>query len=320
MKVFTALLTALFCSVPSVNSWAETQKSIATQPNLSAERFGIKTIITPKDDPKVVSTLYKDLDQDGVEDRIDHCLNTGVGYAVDEFGCELDTDKDGIYDRFDQCPGTPLNTPVNFLGCEGDQDKDRVLDSKDECPNTPLGTKVDERGCKIDEDQDRDGVIDSLDICPDTPLGTPVNPNGCKPEAFVITNIIFDTASYNIRADQQPILEKDAAKLRQLESGELLVITGYTDSVGKAHRNEKLSWNRAQSTKDYLVKTFNIPEQQVYVHGKGENDPIATNGTVEGRQKNRRISLEIKAIGELPKGAKNNIPKEMLGYTRYENH
>lgn len=319
MKVFTTLLTALFCTLPSANSWADTQKPV-TPPNLAPERYGIQTITDTKDDAKSVRTLYKDLDQDGVDDRLDQCLNTGVGIAVDAFGCELDSDKDGVYDRFDQCPGTPRGIPVNFLGCEGDHDKDGVVDSKDECPNTPLGTKVDDKGCKLDDDQDKDGVPDAMDLCPDTPLGSVVNQHGCIPEALVISNIVFDTDSFYIRADQRSILEKDVAKLRQLEANEVLIISGHTDSVGGAEHNVTLSWNRAQSTKDYLVKTFNIPAEQIYVQGKGKVQPIATNDTVEGRQQNRRIELEIKPAQELPEGIKKDIPKEIRGTTNYKHN
>ena len=291
MKVFTTLLTTLFCAVPFVSSWAETQpQSTHSNVNLAPERHGIKTINVQKDEAESVTTLYKDLDQDGVSDRFDHCLNSGAGIAVDMYGCELDSDKDGVFDRFDQCPNTPAGVPVNFLGCEGDQDMDGVVDSKDECPNTPLGTKVDDKGCKIEAAQ----------------------------ETLVISNIIFDTDSFYIRADQRPILESDAAKLRQLQGSEVLIITGHTDGIASAGYNTILSWNRAQSTKDYLVKTFGIPEEKIYVQGMGKAQPIATNNTPEGRQQNRRIELQIKALQDLPKGIKNNIPTKILGNTRYK--
>ena len=293
MKVFTTLLTALFCTVPFANSWAETQKS-STLPNLAPERYSVKTVnTTDKDEANAVPTLYKNLDQDTVDDRFDHCLNTGADIAVDKYGCELDSDKDGIFDRFDQCPNTPVGVPVNFLGCEGDQDKDGVVDSKDECPNTPLGTKVDDKGCKVE----------TVAVAPDT---------------LVISNIVFDTDSFYIRADQRPILEEDATKLRQLQESEVLIITGHTDIVASAEYNIVLSWNRAQSTKDYLVKTFGIPEEKIYVQGMGKAQPVATNDTAEGRQQNRRIELQIKALQDLPEGIKNNIPEEILGNTRYK--
>lgn len=280
--------------------------------------YAIQTL-EGNDDSDQITTLYKDLDQDGVPDNQDHCLNTGIGYEVDGFGCELDSDKDGVYDRTDQCPDTPREIKVNFLGCEGDADKDKVLDSKDKCPGTPLGTPVNSVGCKLDNDSDGDGVLNEQDQCPGTPKGTVVNQYGCKPEAIVITNIVFNTGSYEIRADQQAILDRDISRLRAVLTSEILLVTGYTDSAGSATSNEKLSWNRAQSTKDYIVKNFNYQEKQIYVDGKGEANPVATNATKEGRAKNRRIEFKIITKKELPSAAKQNIPENMKNYRRYRN-
>ena len=66
MKVFTTLLTALLCTVPFANSWAEPQKS-STLPNLAPERYSVKTVnTTDKDEANAVPTLYKNLDQDKI--------------------------------------------------------------------------------------------------------------------------------------------------------------------------------------------------------------------------------------------------------------
>lgn len=277
----------------------------------------IKTL--EDDNAADVTSLYKDLDQDGVPDLQDQCLNSALGHKVDAFGCELDSDRDGIYDRTDQCPNTPRDIKVNFLGCEGDADKDKVLDSKDKCPGTPIGTPVNSVGCKLDNDTDGDGVLNQEDQCPYTPKGTVVNKYGCKPEALIITNIVFNTGSYEIRADQKAKLDKDISRLRAVLTSEIVLVTGYTDSAGSAKSNEKLSWNRAQSTKDYLVKNFNYNEKQIYVSGKGEANPVATNKTKEGRAKNRRIAFKIITKKEVPFEAKQNIPATMKNYNRYRN-
>lgn len=278
----------------------------------------IKTLYENKTD--YVKSSYKDLDEDEVSDRLDHCLNTDWAIAqtgqVDQTGCELDSDGDGVFDRWDYCPNTPKGILVNFLGCEGDEDRDSVLDSKDRCPGTPYGVKVDVHGCKVDMDRDGDGVFDKEDMCPNTPKGAKVNKFGCQPREKVITNIVFNTASYEIRADQKPTLEHDVSRLAELKPGEVLVIVGYTDNRGCSEGNLKLSWNRAQSTKDFLVKEMNLPADRIFVYGRGEAAPIATNDTSEGRQKNRRIELEIIPQETLPKGAKRLIPPEMTDYVR----
>lgn len=309
MRTATTLLITLIFSLASVQALANDQNN--------EKRHSLITIEEAEDDPSQVTTYYKDLDQDGVPDKQDHCLNSGLGYKVDAFGCELDSDRDGIYDRNDQCPNTPRGIKVNFLGCEGDEDKDLVLDSSDKCPGTPIGTKVNAHGCKINNDFDGDGVINSQDQCPRTPKGTVVNKFGCKPRNLVITNIVFNSGSFEIRADQKPILDKDISRLREVKPDEVVLVTGFTDSQGSAASNLKLSWNRAQSTKDYIVKNFNYNEKQIMVSGKGEASPVATNATKEGRQKNRRIQFKILKRNKIPSDAKQNIPDRMKGYSRY---
>ena len=262
---------------------------------------------------------YRDIDQDGVLDKYDFCHNSEVGYQVDKNGCEPDTDKDGVYDRADQCPETPLGTKVNFLGCEGDEDLDGVLDSIDQCPRTPVGIEVNEKGCGVDNDSDNDGVINLVDQCPETPLGKKVNRFGCQSKGFVITNIIFNTGSYEIRADQKTILDHDISQLDDADFNQLILITGHTDSVGVESRNEQLSWNRAQSVKDYFVRNMNYDANKILVLGEGEYSPIASNATKDGRQQNRRIEFAIIDKDKVPARAQQQMPEEMKGYTRYPN-
>lgn len=280
---------------------------------------GIYSLTKIQGTPSAVAEYYEDLDQDGVQDTLDHCPNSAPDQAVDARGCEADTDKDGVYDRLDQCPETPRTISVNFLGCEGDEDLDRVLDSKDRCPGTPLGTKVNTYGCKVEMDDDQDGVLNPKDQCPNSPPNSIVNQYGCQPEETVITNIVFNTGSYEIRADQKAILDKDISRLRDVTTEEVVVITGYTDDRGSEDSNLKLSWNRANSTKEYFVKTFNYNPNQVLLLGKGEADPTTTNATAEGRQANRRITFTIMDKRLISKAVRLNMPNEMKHYNRYQN-
>jgi len=67
-------------------------------------------------------------------------------------------------------------------------------------------------------------------------------------------------------------------------------IIGYTDSIGSQHYNKLLSLKRALSVKDELVKN-NISSSRLIVEGNGEDSPIASNDTPEGRAKNRRVEF-----------------------------
>ncbi|KUJ74400.1 hypothetical protein AVO42_03045 [Thiomicrospira sp. XS5] len=280
--------------------------------------YAIETIEQSSDDSEQVSTLYKDLDQDGVPDRQDQCLNSKLGYKVNELGCELDSDQDGVFDSTDQCPNTPKDVKVNFLGCEGDNDKDLVLDSQDQCPETPLGTKVNAYGCKENNDLDKDGIINQEDQCPETPTGSSVNRYGCIPQAVVTTNIVFNTGSYQIRADQTALLQKNVSQLKNLEPDEVILLTGYTDSRGSSQSNMKLSWNRAKSAKDYMIQNFNYDNGKIFINGQGESHPVAENNSRQGRQKNRRIEFKILKKPEIPSDAQLQIPEKMKHYNRYQ--
>ncbi|GKT12796.1 MAG: OmpA-OmpF porin, OOP family [Thiomicrorhabdus sp.] len=264
-------------------------------------------------DYEIVTTYYKDLDQDGVKDQFDHCPNSFYGTEVDQLGCELDSDSDGVVDRFDKCTSTPYGAVVNTFGCQNDEDGDGVYDSQDSCPGTPKGARVDFRGCAIVEvDIDQDQIDDSVDECTDTPFRTKVNGLGCAPVERILTNIVFDSYAHDVREDQASILRQDAAHLSDLNDNEVILITGHTDYQGMEPINLRLSWRRANSAKQFLIKELGHSEDRVYIMGKGEMEPIADNETEDGRQKNRRIELKVITDEALPIDAQLNIPEEML--------
>jgi len=70
-------------------------------------------------------------------------------------------------------------------------------------------------------------------------------------------------------------------------------LTGHTDNVGNPTNNKRLSFKRANSVKDELI-ILGLDKDQIIVIGYGEEQPIADNATKEGRQKNRRVELQIK--------------------------
>jgi general secretion pathway protein A len=71
-----------------------------------------------------------------------------------------------------------------------------------------------------------------------------------------------------------------------------VTVTGYTDSHGDRLYNVMLSAERANRVKAYLVEN-GVPETKITVHGKGPENPIESNATLEGRKKNRRVEIEL---------------------------
>ena len=99
--------------------------------------------------------------------------------------------------------------------------------------------------------------------------------------------------------DSSEILPQAEVNLRSLgqalQSPQLapyqIRIEGHTDSTGPAAYNVELSHRRADSVKQYLVEYFNIEADRLLTDGSGEDEPIASNATREGRQKNRRAEF-----------------------------
>ncbi|MBI2817913.1 MAG: OmpA family protein [Acidobacteria bacterium] len=71
-----------------------------------------------------------------------------------------------------------------------------------------------------------------------------------------------------------------------------VAVEGHTDSVGGDDYNQRLSEQRAASVRGYLVQQ-GVPANDVRAEGFGESDPIASNSTPEGRQRNRRVDIVV---------------------------
>ena len=233
---------------------------------------------------------FIDSDGDGVADDTDRCPNTPPGTRVDAYGCEVDSDGDGVKDSMDKCPGTPRGMAVNSDGCPMDSDGDGVADDKDKCPNTVRGAKVGPDGCELDGD--KDGVVDRLDECPDSAPGVQVDIKGCEIKGEIrLPGVNFESNSDRQLPGATSVLDDAVATLSKNPTI-TVEVAGHTDSDGAAEYNEGLSARRATTVRDYLASN-GIAENRLTVRGYGESQPIADNGTREGKAENRRVVLRI---------------------------
>ncbi|MGE5156380.1 MAG: OmpA family protein [Betaproteobacteria bacterium] len=241
--------------------------------------------------------IPKDSDGDGVVDAVDLCPNTPPGDRVDLNGCSLpkDADGDGVPDSADRCPNTPAGESVDASGCPLDTDKDGVPDAADRCPATPPGQRVDATGCPLPTDSDGDGVLDSVDKCPGTPRGQKVDAVGCAvlftgvTRTVILQGVNFETGSANLTSQAREVLDRVAASL--LAYPDLRVeVAGYTDSRGSSALNLRLSRDRAQSVRSYLIGRGVEPER-LRARGYGAASSVDTNSTSLGRARNRRVEL-----------------------------
>lgn len=231
-----------------------------------------------------------DSDGDSIIDRRDACPDL-MG-KEEHLGCP-DSDKDGLYNYEDSCVFTA--GPQENNGCPyQDIDGDGILDNKDKCPNQ-FGPKIN-NGCPL-KDQDYDGIIDRLDHCPQTP-GDSSN-GGCpvleeeeeEIIEFAFKNLEFETGKAIIKPESFPSLDA-LAELLNTKNTWRLILKGHTDSVGDAQINLVLSKKRVEQTKTYLIGK-GVIKNKITTQFFGETQPIAPNTTDLGRQKNRRVEMEI---------------------------
>lgn len=233
-------------------------------------RFAIDQNWSARFDARVINSL--DVEQtDGI-------VSLGIGYA---FGghdsapkpkpapmkpTEKDTDGDGVGDTTDRCANTPIGVVVNAAGCPLDTDGDGVADYKDKCPQTPAGRQVDEVGCKF--------VLSRTEQ--------------------IRMEVNFASNSAEVPSQYLSEIEKVANFLKKF-GGVSAVIEGHSDSSGSDAYNKVLSQRRADAVKAALVTRYGIDASRLTAIGYGEERPIASNDTRDGRRENRRVVAVLKA-------------------------
>jgi len=119
-------------------------------------------------------------------------------------------------------------------------------------------------------------------------------PASVRQSVVIQADALFDFDKSVLRPDGKKSIDDALAKISGVDL-EMVIATGHTDSIGTDAYNQRLSERRAQAVKDYLVSK-GIPASKVTTIGKGESQPVATNKTKEGRQKNRRVDIEFKGV------------------------
>jgi len=106
---------------------------------------------------------------------------------------------------------------------------------------------------------------------------------------LTLGDVLFDTGQATLKSSSYGTLDRLATALRE-KSARKVLIEGHTDNVGSDESNQGLSERRAQSVQSALMQR-DVARSQVTALGKGENFPIASNDSADGRQSNRRVEL-----------------------------
>ncbi len=255
------------------------------------------------DDPTKNGCPLEDKDGDGIVDKDDACVDL-PGIKTEDpktNGCPADKDGDGVYDQVDACVDTPgeKSDDPKKNGCPGDRDGDGVIDKDDKCPDQP--GKAELQGCP-DPVRDKEGIENDKDACPDEPGKADPDPkkSGC-PKAFIkegkikiLDQVKFKTNSAEIlkAPDSDSILEAVAKILKDHPEIKKIRVEGHTDTKGIPKNNLTLSKNRAASVVKWLTKA-GVDKARMESDGYGQDKPIDSNTTEEGRKNNRRVEFNI---------------------------
>lgn len=265
-------------------------------------------------------TSSYDLDgyRSGSDDMWDSYLSASLGLTFTGENCKVDKDNDGLGKCDEKKIGTDPNNP--------DTDGDGLLDGEEflTYKTDPLKADTDGDGLSdgdevhkyktdpLKADTDGDGLNDgdevlkyktdplkkdtdggSVDDGTEVRRGTdPLNAEDDVVKIgvpIVLEGITFDVNKATIRPESEATLMK-ALKTLQTYQDISVEISGHTDSDGSNKKNQKLSEDRAESVKAWLVSK-GIDGSRITTKGYGEDKPIADNKTKEGKQKNRRIEF-----------------------------
>ncbi len=302
---FTSLETLVaghYNALHQVQFGAALGLGILRQPGTPDVRFLLRVAYAPIRRPPDA-----DLDKDGIPDRDDACpQEKGISDPDrNRNGCPRpsDVDNDGVSDAQDLCPREPrgLHPDPKRVGCPlGDQDHDGILDIEDACPKQPPGDKPDpsRKGCPM-PDRDNDGVIDKEDACPEQAAGDKPDPKrvGCPlapPKEQGVDEellrglrpIFFARRSSKLDGKAEEGLQALAEQLRKHPERKKILIRGHSDREGSDADNDRLSRERAEAVRAWLIKN-GIAADRLETRGLGRSTPLPPEEGKEAQPESR---------------------------------
>ena len=156
-----------------------------------------------------------------------------------------------------------------------DTDGDGVPDERDQCPETPAEAKADDSGC----------------VPPEPKPAVPTIETAVAGDRIVLHGVNFETARATLTTNAKTILDGVAEKLAARPELHIEV-GGHTDARGSDSYNQDLSERRARSVMVYLTE-HGIAAERLTAVGYGEAEPVDSNDTDEGMERNRRVELKV---------------------------
>lgn len=189
-----------------------------------------------------------------------------------------DQDHDGVTDEKDQCKDVPEDRDGDrdTDGCpeeEADDDRDGIPNSEDDCPNAKE---------TINGFQDEDG-------CPDPGDRRVIYEDG---EVRVLDTVKFRTGSAELDPESHSLLDQVALTIKANPDIEKLRVEGHTDETGTRDMNKKLSQDRADAVRTYLIRK-GVAKDRISAKGYGPDKPLADGKDPKSLAKNRRVEFIV---------------------------
>jgi len=276
--------------------YSDKNKSVQTDGNGAGQYEDDKVTIQRDEDGagqyiNKVTGVTLQVDKDGAGQYIDE--KNDLSIQVDSNGTGLYTDKkNNVTIYVNENDVRYVSTDIEMVnngdgsGTYTDKSKNLVIenDGKGKAKITFNGqtTEVDAKPLE------KPGKLPKLEMVPPVP--------SIEANSLLITldsGVLFDVDKYDIRPEAEEALKNLATVLKEMNVKNF-EIDGHTDSDASDEHNQVLSENRANSVKNFLVSQGVTAE--ITTKGYGESKPVASNDTVEGKQKNRRVEIIIPTI------------------------
>lgn len=198
---------------------------------------------------------------------------------------------------------------VRFAPTKNDSDGDGVSNAQDKCPSVPedIDGDQDSDGCpEEDKDTDQDGVPDKHDDCPGAKesINGIDDEDGCpdtgdprviyeEGELMILEAVEFEHGSSRVSSKSDSLLSQVALMIKANPHIRKVRVEGHTDSSGPSDVNQRLSENRAESVKKYLISK-GVSPSRLESRGYGESRPKVKGDAPEASAKNRRVEFIVK--------------------------
>ena len=106
-------------------------------------------------------------------------------------------------------------------------------------------------------------------------------------------SVNFGTDEHHLTPDDKRTIDRQFVRLAEIFYNDCIRVDGNTDNVGRPSYNDQLSLRRARAVADYLMERYGFHQDRIITVGNGSRHPVASNDTLEGRERNRRTDFEL---------------------------